>query len=66
MFHKTALLACTSILAVLVGFEAAANAQETSTPKYEVGVNYSWLHVTRPIMIISGPETAARDISSTT
>jgi peptidoglycan-associated lipoprotein len=45
MFHKTALLACTSILAVLVGFEAAANAQETSTPKYEVGVNYSWLHV---------------------
>ena len=45
MFHKKALLACTSILAILVGFGAKAAAQETTTPKYEVGVNYSWLHV---------------------
>lgn len=26
-------------------FGAAARAQETSTPKYEVGLDYSWLHV---------------------
>jgi len=44
MFHKTALLARTSILAIF-GFDGAATAQEVYTPKYEVGVNYSWLHV---------------------
>ncbi|HXA65338.1 MAG TPA: outer membrane beta-barrel protein [Bryobacteraceae bacterium] len=44
MFHKTALLACTSILAIF-GFDGAATAQEVYAPKYEVGVNYSWLHV---------------------
>jgi outer membrane immunogenic protein len=44
MFNKTGLLACTSILAVFA-FEGAAIAQEVNTPKYEVGVNYSWLHV---------------------
>jgi opacity protein-like surface antigen len=43
MFHKKAFLACTSILAVFVGFGASADAQES--PKYEVGLNYSWLHV---------------------
>ena len=44
MFHKTALLASTSILAIF-GFDGAASAQEVYTPKYEVGVNYPWLHV---------------------
>jgi len=44
MFHKTGFLACTSILAIF-GFDGAASAQEVYTPKYEVGVNYSWLHV---------------------
>jgi outer membrane immunogenic protein len=44
MFYKTAVLACTSILAAF-GFEGAATAQEVYTPKYEMGVNYSWLHV---------------------
>src|ERR1700739_2410694 len=44
MFHKTALLASTSILAIF-GFDGASSAQEVYTPKYEVGVNYSWLHV---------------------
>ncbi len=44
MFRKQTLLACTSILP---GFwhSAAPSAQEISTPKYEVGLNYSWLHV---------------------
>jgi hypothetical protein len=44
MFQKTAFLACTSILAIF-GFDGVATAQEVYTPKYEVGVNYSWLHV---------------------
>jgi hypothetical protein len=45
MFNKQALFAFASILAVFLTFGVSANAQETSTPKYEVGVNYSWLHV---------------------
>src|ERR1700692_409229 len=45
MFNKQALFAFTSILVVFLTFGVGANAQETSTPKYEVGVNYSWLHV---------------------
>jgi len=45
MFNKQALLACASILAVSLTFGVSANGQETSTPKVEVGVNYSWLHV---------------------
>jgi hypothetical protein len=45
MFNKQALFAFASILAVFLTFGVNANAQETSTPKYEVGVNYSWLHV---------------------
>ncbi len=45
MFQKQALLACKSFLAVFVAIGFTANAQETSTPKYEVGLNYSWLHV---------------------
>jgi peptidoglycan-associated lipoprotein len=44
MFHKTSLLACTSVL-VIFGFDGAATAQEVYTPKYEAGVSYSWLHV---------------------
>jgi hypothetical protein len=45
VFNKQALFAFASILAVFLTFGVTANAQETSTPKYEVGVNYSWLHV---------------------
>ena len=45
MFHKTALIACTSILSVFLAFGVTVHAQEISTPKYEVGLNYSWLHV---------------------
>src|SRR6202166_884503 len=45
MFNKQALFAFASILAVFLTFGVSANAQETSTPKYEVGVNDSWLHV---------------------
>src|SRR5580658_5363837 len=45
MLNKKALLTCTSILTVFVGFGATAKAQETATPAYEFGLNYSWLHV---------------------
>ena len=45
MFHKQTLFACTSILPALLAFGVAANAEEASTPQYEVGLNYSWLHV---------------------
>src|ERR1700722_4802973 len=41
MFHKRALLA----LAAFVALGVAAQAQEVTTPKFEVGANYSWLHV---------------------
>jgi len=42
MFRKQTLLACTSILPAFLAFSGAARAQEISTPKYEVGLNYSW------------------------
>ncbi len=45
MFRKQTLLAYTSILPAFLAFSGAAYAQEISTPKYEVGLNYSWLHV---------------------
>ena len=45
MFYKQATWAFASILAVFLAFGATAAAQETSTPKFEVGMNYSWLHV---------------------
>jgi hypothetical protein len=45
MFDKKALLACTSILPAFLAFGVTAHAQEISIPKYEVGLNYSWLHV---------------------
>lgn len=45
MFQKQALLACSPILAVFLAFGSTAKAQETTTPVYEVGLNYSWLHV---------------------
>jgi hypothetical protein len=45
MFRKQTLLACTSILPAFLAFSGAARAQEISTPKYEVGLNYSLLHV---------------------
>jgi outer membrane immunogenic protein len=42
---KKTLLACTSVFGVFLGLGAPADAQEVSTPKYEFGLNYSWLHV---------------------
>jgi hypothetical protein len=45
MFRKQGLLVCTPILAAFVVFGSTAKAQETTTPKYEVGLSYSWLHV---------------------
>ena len=36
---------CKFVLGVLLVSSAVMNAQEISIPKYEVGVNYSWLHV---------------------
>ncbi|HUA83890.1 MAG TPA: outer membrane beta-barrel protein [Bryobacteraceae bacterium] len=39
------LLACATALAAFAALGPVASAQETTTPKYEVGVNYSWLHV---------------------
>src|SRR5258708_30313655 len=45
MSHKQALPTCICILAGFLAFGGAADAQEVSTPKFEIGVNYSWLHV---------------------
>jgi hypothetical protein len=45
VLHKQALLGFISILAISVALGTTADAQEISTPKFEVGVNYSWLHV---------------------
>lgn len=45
MFRKQALLVSAPIVAAFVAFGSTAKAQETTTPKYEVGLNYSWLHV---------------------
>jgi len=39
------LLACRSILPAFLAFGVIAHAQEISTPKYELGLNYSRLHV---------------------
>ena len=36
---------CKFVLGVFLVSGAVMNAQETSTPKYEAGLNYSWLHV---------------------
>ena len=35
----------TLVLGTLLTFGAVLCAQEVATPKYEVGLNYSWLHV---------------------
>ena len=46
MFHKSAFLAGAPVLAMFLGVGATASAQEeVPTPKYEIGLNYSWLHV---------------------
>jgi hypothetical protein len=45
LFNKQTLSAVTIIFSTFLAFGAIANAQETSTPKYEIGLNYSWLHV---------------------
>src|SRR5258708_16900298 len=45
MFHKPAVWAVAPILATFLALGATAAAQELSTLKFEVGVNYSWFHV---------------------
>src|SRR5215813_2359519 len=45
MSRKSAFLACASAFAAFLTSGSAAVAQEIATPKYEVGVNYSYLHV---------------------
>jgi hypothetical protein len=36
---------CKFVLGVFLVSGTVMNAEETSTPKYEAGLNYSWLHV---------------------
>ena len=45
MVYRQALSACAFMFTVALALGPAAFGQETSTPKYEVGLNYSWLHV---------------------
>lgn len=45
MSYKRTLITCSSVLGLVLTFTALANAQEVTTPKLEVGLNYSWLHV---------------------
>jgi hypothetical protein len=45
MSNKTTLIGLVSSLGVLLSFGGAANAQETTVPKFEIGASYSWLHV---------------------
>ncbi|HTT77511.1 MAG TPA: outer membrane beta-barrel protein [Candidatus Binataceae bacterium] len=45
VFNKRVVFACASLLTMFLGLSASASAQEESTPRYEVGLNYSWLHV---------------------
>ena len=46
MLHRQTLLASTSLLVGLLAFGAVADAQEEpSTPTFEFGAGYSWLHV---------------------
>jgi opacity protein-like surface antigen len=45
MSYKQALASCASILAIGLGLGRTASAQEVSTPKYEIGLLYSGLHV---------------------
>jgi hypothetical protein len=45
MFRKSAVFVYPSILVAALAFGATANAQETTTPQFEIGANYSWLHV---------------------
>jgi len=46
MHYKQALSSCASIMALALGLGVTASAQdETSTPKYEIGLLYSGIHV---------------------
>src|SRR5215475_8092217 len=45
MSRKSAFLAYAPAFAAFLMLGSAAVAQEVSTPKYEVGINYSYLHV---------------------
>src|SRR5215813_5831944 len=45
MFRQSAFLAYAPAFAAFLALGISASAQEVATPKYEVGVNYSYLHV---------------------
>jgi opacity protein-like surface antigen len=45
VFNKRVVFAGASLLTIFLGLSASASAQEESTPRYEIGMNYSWLHV---------------------
>jgi outer membrane immunogenic protein len=45
MFPKKAAWTIPSVVAALLAFGGTVAAQEASTPKFEIGMNYSWLHV---------------------
>jgi len=44
MFRRPTLLIYPSILAIALAFGVTANAQEITTPQFEIGASYSWLH----------------------
>src|SRR5262245_35960433 len=45
MSYKQVFSACASVIAIAAGLSATAFGEEVYVPKYEVGVNYSYLHV---------------------
>ena len=44
MSFKKALSTSAPAIAIALGLGSSAFAEEVSTPKYEIGLNYSWLH----------------------
>jgi hypothetical protein len=62
-----ALSSCASIIAIALGLGSTASAQdETSTPKYEIGLLYSGIHVNPSQNDSQRTGNGGLDISSTT
>jgi opacity protein-like surface antigen len=45
MSYKTTIISVASTIGVLLSLSASANAQEVTTPQFEIGASYSGLHV---------------------
>jgi len=45
VFNKRVVFTCASLFMVFMALSVSASGQEESTPRYEIGLNYSWLHV---------------------